>query len=292
MLLSYALTTGVTSGALYALIAVGLVMVYKSTGVINMAHGELFMISGFVAYAVHVQLGLPYAAAFIAAIACGFGLGVLLYCGALQRLMRSSLANVLVAAVAVSFILKGVARAVWGGQGDYIPFPPILSAQPMTLGPVMVIPQQLIAAGTSLLLMLCLAAFFKATRTGKWMQATADNVKAARLVGIRVNRIYLLSFGIGAAIAAAASVVMAPITLLYPDIGFNLFLKAFAAAVLGGLNSIWGAVLGGVLVGLIEQLAATYLHSKFQELSSFIVIMFALIFMPSGLLGSRNVRNV
>ena len=102
----------------------------------------------------------------------------------------------------------------------------------------------------------------------------------------------MLSFGIGAAIAAVASVIMAPITLLYPDIGFNLFLKAFAAAVLGGLNSISGAVLGGVLVGLIEQLAATYLHSKFQEVSSFIVIMFALIFIPNGLLGQRNIRKV
>lgn len=292
MLLSYALTTGLTTGALYALIAVGLVMVYKSTGIINIAHGELFMISGFIAYAVHVQLGLPYFVAFIAAVACGFALGMLVYRGPLKPLMRRSLANVLVAAVAISFILKGVARAVWGGQGDYIPFPPILSPQPMMLGPVMVIPQQIIAVGVSVALMLTLALFFRSTRTGKWMQATADNAKAARLVGIRIEYIYMLSFGIGAAIAAVASVIMAPITLLYPDIGFNLFLKAFAAAVLGGLNSISGAVLGGVLVGLIEQLAATYLHSKFQEVSSFIVIMFALIFIPNGLLGQRNIRKV
>ncbi len=292
MLLSYALTTGLTSGALYALIAVGLVMVYKSTGVINIAHGELFMIGGFAAYAVHVQLGLPYFTAFIAAPLCGFALGALIYLGPLKPLMRSSVANVLVAAVAISFILKGVARAVWGGQGDYIPFPPLLAPQPMTLGPVMVIPQQMVAAGTSVALMLCLAVFFKATRLGKWMQATADNEKAAKLVGIRVERIYLLSFGIGAAIAGIAAVVMVPITLLYPDIGFNLFLKAFAAAVLGGLTSIWGAVVGGVLVGVIEQLAATYLHSKFQEVSSFVVIMFALIFMPNGLFGQRNIRKV
>jgi len=292
MLLSYALTTGLTSGALYALIAVGLVMVYKSTGVINIAHGELFMISGFVAYAVHVQLGLPYAAAFAAAIACGFLLGALIYRGPFRPLMRSSLANVLIAAVAISFILKGAARALWGGQGDYIPFPPLVAPQPMLLGPVMVIRQQLVAAGTSVLIMLLLAAFFKTTRLGKWMQATADNEKAARLVGIRVEQIYLLSFAIGAAVAAVAAVVMAPITLLYPDIGFNLFLKAFAAAVLGGLDSIPGAILGGVLVGLIEQLAATYLHSKFQEVSSFVVIMFALIFMPTGLLGRRSIRKV
>jgi branched-chain amino acid transport system permease protein len=292
MLLSYALATGLTSGALYALVAVGLVMVYKATGVINIAHGELFMFCGFVAYAVHVQLGLPYAVAFAVAAAAGFGLGALVYQGAFKSLMRSSLANVLIAAIAVSFILKGIARALWGGIGDYIPFPPLLSTDPLPLAAVMILPQQLVVVGVAVMLMAALALFFKATRVGKWMQATADNVKAARLVGIRVEWIYLLSFGIGAAIAAVAAVVTAPITLLYPDIGFNLFLKAFAAAVLGGLNSIVGAVLGGILVGLSESFAATFLHSKFQEVSSFIVIMFALIFMPNGLLGARRERKV
>jgi len=292
MLLSYALVTGLTSGALYALIAVGLVMVYKSTGVINIAHGELFMICGFLAYATHVQLGFSYIFGFVVAIVGGFALGALIYLGALKPLMKSSIANVLVAAIAISFILKGTARAIWGGQGDYIPFPPLLSPEPIALGPVMVLPQQLIALGVSVVLMIALAVFFRTTRLGKWMQATADNVKAAKLVGIRTEQIYLLSFGIGAAIAAVAAVVMAPITLLYPDIGFNLFLKAFAAAVLGGLNSIVGAILGGILVGIIETLAASFLHSKFQEVSSFIVIMFALIFLPNGLLGGRGTRKV
>jgi branched-chain amino acid transport system permease protein len=292
MLLSYALATGLTSGALYALVAVGLVMVYKATGVINIAHGELFMFCGFIAYAAHVQLGLPYFVSFILAAAAGFGLGALIYQGAFKSLMRSSLANVLIAAIAVSFILKGIARALWGGVGDYIPFPPMFSTDPLPLGSVMILPQQVVVVGVAMMLMAALALFFRATRVGKWMQATADNVKAARLVGVRVEWIYLLSFGIGAAIAAIAAVVTAPITLLYPDIGFNLFLKAFAAAVLGGLNSIVGAVLGGVLVGLVETFAATFLHSKFQEVSSFVVIMFALIFMPNGLLGMRRVRKV
>lgn len=292
MLISYALVTGLTSGALYALIAVGLVMVYKSTGVINIAHGELFMFCGFLAYAAHVQFGISYISTFVVTIVAGFALGAAVYQGAFKSLLKSSVANVLIAAIAISFILKGTARAIWGGLGDYIPFPPLLSTEPIELGSVMILPQQLVAVGVSVVLMLGLAAFFKLTRLGKWMQATADNVKAAKLVGIRTERIYLLSFGIGTAIAAVAAVVMAPITLLYPDIGFNLFLKAFAAAVLGGLTSIVGAILGGVLVGLIETLAATFLHSKFQEVSSFVVIMFALIFLPNGLLGARRIRKV
>ena len=267
-------------------------MVYKATGVINIAHGELFMFCGFVAYAVHVQLGLPYLAAFAAAVVFGFALGALVYRTAFKSLINSSLTNVLIAAIAVSFILKGIARSIWGGLGDYIPFPPLFSTDPLPLGDVMVVPQQLVVVGVAGALMGGLALFFRATRVGKWMQATADNVKAAKPVGIRTEWIYLLSFGMGAAIAGVAAVVMSPITLLYPDIGFNLFLKAFAAAVLGGLNSIVGAVLGGLLVGLIETFAATFLHSKFQEVSSFVVIMFALIFLPNGLLGLRRARKV
>jgi branched-chain amino acid transport system permease protein len=159
MLLSYALVTGLTSGALYALIAVGLVMVYKSTGVINIAHGELFMICGFLAYATHVQVGFSYVAAFGVAVVCGFALGAFIYQAAFKSLMKSSIANVLVAAIAISFILKGTARAIWGGQGDYIPFPPLLSPVPIALGPVMVLPQQLVALGVSVVLMIPLPCF-------------------------------------------------------------------------------------------------------------------------------------
>ena len=292
VLLNYAIMTGLTSGALYALIAVGIVLVYKSTKVINLAHGDLVMVCGFLAYAFHVQLGLSYFLAFLLAVACGFVIGLVVYQIALRPLMKSSVANVLIATMALSFIFKGVARFFWGGIGDYIPFPPIASPEPMNLGDVMVLPQQLFILAGSIVLMLAFAVFFKSTPLGKWMRATADNVKAAKLVGIQTERIYLLSFGIGAAIAGVAAVLMAPLTLLYPDMGFSLFLKAFAAAVLGGLDSILGAVLGGVLVGLVETLAATYIHSSFQDVSSFVVIMFVLIFMPTGILGSRGVRRV
>ena len=252
MLLSYALATGLTSGALYALIAVGLVMVYKATGVINIAHGELFMFCGFVAYAVHVQLGLSYLAAFAAAIVFGFALGALVYQAAFKSLMKSSLANVLIAAIAISFILKGIARSIWGGKGDYIP----VSAAVLDRSAASWQCHDHAAAARgrwrAIVLMVALGVFFKTTRVGKWMQATADNAKAANWSACAPNGSYLLSFAVGAAVAGVAAVVMAPFTLLYPDVGFVLFLKGFAAAVLGGLTSIVGAVLGGFLVGLIE----------------------------------------
>jgi len=156
----------------------------------------------------------------------------------------------------------------------------------------MVIPQQLaVLAGTAVIL-LVFVAFFRFTRAGKMMQATADNARAATLVGIRTDRIYTLAFGIGAAIAAAAAVLTAPLTLLYPDIGFAFFLKGFAAAVLGGLTSLPGAVLGGMIVGIAESMAGGYIHSSVMELSPFIVIMAVLVLRPSGLLGQSKTRRV
>jgi branched-chain amino acid transport system permease protein len=124
------------------------------------------------------------------------------------------------------------------------------------------------------------------------MQAAADNAKASRLVGIRIDRIYMLSFGTGAAIAAAAAVLMAPLTLLYPDMGFSFFTKGFAAAVLGGLLSLPGAVLGGFCIGIIEAMAGGYISSSFMEVSAFVVIMLVLLVRPNGLLGFNGLRRV
>ncbi len=140
--------------------------------------------------------------------------------------------------------------------------------------------------------MIVFIAFFKYTRAGKFMQATADNNKAAKLIGLRTDRVYMYTFGVGAAVAGAAAVLMAPLTLLYPDIGFVLFIKAFAAAVLGGLTSVAGAIVGGLIIGVIEQLAAGYIHTSMQEVAAFIVIIIVMVFIPNGLLGQKSVRKV
>jgi branched-chain amino acid transport system permease protein len=135
------------------------------------------------------------------------------------------------------------------------------------------------------------ALFFRLTTIGKAMQATADNPRAARLVGIRVERIHMLAFAVGSAVAGAGAALMAPITLLYPDIGFMLFIKGFAAAVLGGLTSLPGALLGGLAIGVVEALAAGYIHSSVQEVSAFVAIMATLVLRPRGLMGGPPPRR-
>jgi branched-chain amino acid transport system permease protein len=194
--------------------------------------------------------------------------------------------------IGLSFVLKGVARWLWGGKGDYLSFPPLVSPTPISFGGIMVMSQQLVVLGAACLVMAAFAVFFKFTRAGRFMQATADNPKAAKLVGLRTDRVYMYTFAVGSAVAAAAAVLMAPLTLLYPDIGFALFIKAFAAAVLGGLTSIPGAVVGGFLIGIIEQMAAGYIHSSLQEVAAFVVIMLVLTFIPTGLFGQRRLRKV
>ena len=292
MLFSYLLLSGATTGALYALIALGIVIVNKATGVINFAHGELLMVSGFIAWTLHVSLALPYSVSLLLTVAAGFAIGVVTERIAFRPLMKADLVSLVLATVGLSFMLKGIARVIWGGKADYLSFPPLTSSDPILVGSIMIIPQQIAVLIGALVVMVIFAAFFRLTRAGKMMQATADNAKAAMLVGIRVERVYLMAFGVGAAVAAAAAVLMAPLTLLYPDMGFPLFIKGFAAAVVGGLTSLPGAVLGGLLVGITESFAGGYIDSSMTEVSPFIAIMLILVFRPTGLFSLRAARRV
>lgn len=292
VLFTYLLMSGLTTGSLYALIALGIVVVNKSTGVINFAQGELFMFCGFVAWMLHVQMGQGYLLSFGVAIAVGFALGAITDQIAFRPIKKDDIVGLVLATIGLAFVLRGVARVIWGGKGDYLSFPPITSPEPISFGEFMVIPQQLAVLAGAIVIMLAFAAFFRLTRAGKMMQAAADNAKASRLVGIRIDRIYMLSFGTGAAIAAAAAVLMAPLTLLYPDMGFSFFTKGFAAAVFGGLLSLPGAVLGGFCIGIIEAMAGGYINSSFMEVSAFVVIMLVLLVRPNGLLGFNGLRRV
>jgi branched-chain amino acid transport system permease protein len=292
LLFSYLLLGGVTTGALYALVAIGLVVVNKSTGIINFAQGELFMFCGFLAWMIHVQFGLAYPLAFIGAVVGGFLLGIVTDRVAFRALAKTDVVGLVLATVGLAFVLRGAARMIWGGKGDYLSFPPITSPEPVMIGDIMVVPQQMAALAGAIAIMLVFAAFFRFTRIGKIMRATADNAKAATLVGISIQDVYTLAFGAGAAIAGAAAVLAAPLTLLYPDMGFAFFIKGFAAAVLGGLTSLSGAVVGGLLVGVIESMAGGYIDSSMMEVAPFLLIMIVLIICPTGLLSLYKTRDV
>jgi branched-chain amino acid transport system permease protein len=283
---AYLLLSGLTTGALYSMVALGIVVVYKAAGVINFALGEQFALGAYFAYALHVSLGLPYLPSFALAVLGTVALGVVTHQVGFRPVARGGMTSVLLATLGLSFIFKGVARYFWGGQGEILSFPPVVSPEPVSLFGIRILSQQLLVAAASVVVMASFLLFFRLTRVGKWMQATANNPRAARLVGVRVDRVYLYTFMLGAAVAGAAAVLMAPLTLLYPDLGFSLFVRGFAAAVLGGVTSLSGAMVGGLLIGILEQMGAGYLHTSLQEVSAFIVIIVVLLFMPTGLLGA------
>ena len=258
----------------------------------NFAHGDLFMLGGFIAYTFHVMWGIEYVVSLLLAVAASFVIGAVAERIVFRPVVNHGMVSVLLATVGLSFVLKGIARGLWGGKGDFIPFPPLVNGSPVMIAGIPVTPQQLVVLAGALAIMVAFGLFIKFTRFGRIMQATADNTKAARLIGIRIERVYMYTFAVGTALAGAAAVLMAPITLLYPDIGFVLFIKSFAAAVLGGLTSIPGAVVGGFAIGLIEALAGGYINTNLQDVSAYIVIMLVLTFLPNGLLGGPVARRV
>src|SRR3989441_6575826 len=269
----------------------GLVVVYKATTVVNFAHGELFMVGGFLAYTFHVLLKLGYVMSLVLAVGAALVLGLVTERLAYRPLMRAPAISLVLAAVGFSFVLKGTARQIWGGIGDYIPFPPLVATPAITLGSIILVPQQLVVLAGALICMGLFTVFFTSTRAGKMLQATAENAKAARLVGIRVDRVYAFTWAAGAATGAAAAVLMAPLTFVYPDVGSPLLVKAFAAAVLGGFGSPPRARPRGFPLRPLENLPRGHPPTSLTDISAFLVIMLVLIVRPTGFFGPRAVRD-
>lgn len=286
------IVSGLSNGGVYALVAMGLVAVYKATTVVNFAHGEGFMVAGFLAYTLHVLVGLPYPAAIVGAVAGAALLGVATERLAFRPLLRASVVSLVLATTGFAFVLRGVARYLWGGKGTDVPFPPVFGYQAITIGDLVVTSQHLVVLACAVTTMLAFLVFFRYTRLGLMMRATAENQRAAALVGIRIERISSITWGVGVALGGVAGVLAAPLTLLYPDMGGPLLIKAFAAALLGGLGSLLGAVIGGFSLGVIENLAGGYVHTSVIDLAPFVLIILVLLLRPTGLLGRRATVKV
>jgi branched-chain amino acid transport system permease protein len=286
------LVSGLANGGIYALVAMGLVVVYKATTVVNFAHGEGFMLAGFLAYTLYVLVELPYAVALLAAVAGAALMGMLTERIAFRPLLRASVVSLVLATTGFSFLLRGVARQIWGGQGSDLAFPPVFAFQPLQVGDLVLTAQSLVVMAGAVLTMLLFLLFFRYTLLGKMMRATAENQRAAALVGIRVERISAITWGVGVALGGVAAVLAAPLTLLYPDMGGPLLIRAFAAALLGGMGSLAGAVLGGLSLGVIENLAAGYVDTSLTDVAPFLLIILVLLVRPQGLLGRREVVKV
>lgn len=284
--------SGLANGGIYALVAMGLVVVYKASAVVNFAHGEGFMLAGLLAYTLYVIAGLPYALALVGAVAGACILGVATERIAFRPLLRASVVSLVLATTGLSFLLKGVARQIWGGRGSDLAFPPVFAFQPLQLGDLVLTAQSIAVMAGALATMLAFLLFFRYTLLGKMMRATAENQRAAALCGIRVERISAITWGVGVALGGVAAVLAAPLTLLYPDMGGPLLIRAFTAALLGGMGSLGGAVLGGLSLGVIENLAGGYVDTSLSEVAPFVLIIVVLIVRPQGFFGRPEVVKV
>jgi len=283
------LFSGLTNGAIYALAALGFSLIYNASGVINFAQGEFIMLGG-VSAVMLTSAGVPLPLAIFLAVLITAAAGLLLEKLAIEPAGNAEVVSLIIITIGASIFFQGVAQVVFGkGQRALAPF---TGDAPIMLAGASLLPQSLWMIGTGAVIVLALAWFFERTRLGKALLATAHNRLAAQLVGINTRHVLAVSFVLSAALGAIAGVVSAPITLTSYDVGIMLGLKGFVAATLGGLGSAVGAVAGGLILGLMEALAAGYISSAYKDAVPFVLIILILFFMPRGLFGARVTERV
>lgn len=282
--LAQVLLSGVTVGSIYALIGLGFVLIYKATTVANFAYGEALMVGAYFAVIFHIDFGFSYWTSFGLAIVSGFVAAVVVERLALRPLINSSPAVIILATLAIGQILRAGARLFRGDE--LVLFPPIIEGGAAEFHGIFYTPLQLGIVGCSILFMGMLALFFKYMRWGKGMRAVSQNRPAAALMGVSIPIAISLAWGLSGILATTSGMLIAPITLVNPEMGFIAF-KGFIAAILGGFTREPGVIVGGFGLGVIENAAGFYISTAFQDVITFALLIAILAIRPAGLLGDR-----
>ncbi len=282
--------SGLTTGSIYALIALGFCIIHNSTGIVNFTQVDFITLGGMMMYTFLLGLGLPLPVAFLLGV-----LVVTLVGGAVERLAirpaKSRAVIVLIfITIGVSILMRGIFKVIWGK--NQMALPPFSGDTPFMILRAAVLPQSLWIFFITVLVVIVLHLFFTNTLIGKAMRATSFNPRAAALMGVNVNRMILLSFALSGALGAVAGIIIVPITTLSYDIGVMLGLKGFAAAVLGGYGNSIGAIIGGLLLGILESLGAGMISSTYKDALAFVILLLVLFLKPSGLLGFGEKERV
>jgi len=286
--LIHVVVSGLATGCIYALVALSLVIVYNATRTVNFSQGEMLMVSAFTAWSAQ-HGGLPLPLALVAGIAAGGLLALLIERAIIRRAVAATHWDVLIITLGLSLVLRAAAGLVW--TNEELPFPALFSNRPIAVGPVRLAPVSLGVIAASLILMAAIVALFSATRFGRAMRAVAQNQTAARLMGIGVERVYSAAWVLAALVGGIAGVLIAPLTFLSTKMGL-VAINGFTAAVLGGFGSLPGAVVGGMLLGVIENLAPLYLPTGIRYSVPFLVMIAILVARPRGLFGRVERRKV
>jgi branched-chain amino acid transport system permease protein len=283
------LSSGLVVGAVYGLVGMGFAIIYKATGIVNFAQGELLMLTAYIAFSIAQSLSLSFLPLMLVTIPIAMLIGITLERLFIRPMLGEPVFSIVMVTVGLAVILRGITIMIWGP--DPYEFPMEAASRVIMIGRIPFYEVQLYALATLAIVTIGAWAFFGFTRLGIAMRAVAANEGAAMLMGIEVSRIHMIAWGLSAAIAALAGVLFAALFKLGPTIWFE-GLRSFPAVILGGLDSVLGAALGGLVVGVIENMAQGYMGQGLREIAGFVVIVVILMIRPYGLFGSRDIERV
>jgi branched-chain amino acid transport system permease protein len=279
------LVGGLSLGAVYALVALGFALVYRTMGLVNFAHADVLMVGAYIAATFTISRHLPFAVAVLAAIAGTAAIGLVI-----ERILRPlegrDVDLMLIGTIGFGIVLESVATLIWGATGEAVPSP--VQTRPLVLFGASIPTYDLVVMGVAVAAMLALSLFLERTRRGVAMQAVAMDYDAATAVGIDVGRSNAIAFAIGAGLAALAGALVGPMLYVSPSMGGSVGINGFAAAILGGFGSVPGAVIGGAAVGLLSAFSADYFHG-YADLATFLAFAVLVMIRPTGLFGEKTV---
>ena len=288
-LIQYILS-GLSNGAIYALIGFGFAIIHNATGIINFAQGEFVMLGGMLTLFFLVFLGLPLAPSIILAILISTIVGITFERLAIRPLKNAKPIRLIIITIGASIFMRGAAMLIWGK--DTHALPAFSGNEPLYIAGATILPQHLWIFAITILIIIASRLFFNHSIIGKAMRACAYNAQAASLVGIDVKIMVMLSFAVSAAIGSMAGIIIAPLTMTSYDVGIMLGLKGFCAVIIGGMSSGFGTVLGGLLLGLLEALGAGFVSASYKDAIAFIILLLILFFRPEGLFKKKETERV
>ena len=282
--------SGLSNGAIYALVGFGFAIIHNATGIINFAQGEFVMLGGMLTVFFLVFLNLPLVPAIVLAIVISTIVGITFERLAIRPLKNAKPLNLIIITIGASIFMRGAAMLIWGK--DTHALPAFSGNEPLHIAGATILPQHLWIFAVTVLIIIASRIFFNYSIVGKAMRACSYNPQAASLVGIDVKIMVLLSFVISSAIGSMAGLIIAPLTMTSYDVGIMLGLKGFCAAIIGGMSSGLGTLLGGLLLGLLEALGAGFISASYKDAIAFIILLLILFIRPEGLFKKKETERV
>lgn len=273
-------------GGTYALLGIGLTLIFGIMRVVNFTHGELYTFGAYMVYLFAVLLGVNFFAAIAVAIVLGIALGAVLEFLLLRPIRGADIDTTMLVMIGAWIILQNAEQYTWSGIAKSIPTP--FSAAPMVIGEVSVSWNRVFVFLAAIAMIVAVNALIQRTRLGKAMRATFQDRDTALLMGVNINWIYMATFAIGSGLAATAGALLGPVFVVTPTMGNLAALKAFAIVIMGGLGNFWGAAIGGFILAFVEEFGAGYLSSAYRDAMGFLLIILVLMFRPTGLFSQRE----